>query len=204
MVEYIATRKILLFGLLLAVVLSSFYILDFKAAQSETQTNSRVNAYSSGNPIIDFPGRIYLYVEGDDSISEFCRESLEFELKKAGMEVVVADDVDEKYDSQALLVNVSEKGLYTPVYASSDLNILFFYTSTGEDIKYFEQFKEGNVTVVFENPGSGEGEKMIRGDLELQDSTKGVLSLKAYRKHLSEEAARKTVEQFQQQISISP
>lgn len=204
MVEYIATRKILLFGLLLAVVLSSFYILDFKAAQSETQTNSRVNAYSSGNPIIDFPGRIYLYVEGDDSISEFCRESLEFELKKAGMEVVVADDVEEKYDSQVLLVNVSEKGLYTPVYASSDLNILFFYTSTGEDIKYFEQFKEGNVTVVFENPGSGEGEKMIRGDLELQDSTKGVLSLKAYRKYLSEEAARKTVEQFQQQISISP
>ncbi|WP_440947087.1 hypothetical protein ACSAZL_02005 [Methanosarcina sp. T3] len=199
-----ATKKMLLSGLILAVILSSFYVLDFKAAQSETQTNSRVSAYSSGDPGIDFPDRIYLYVEGDNSISKSLRESLEAELEKTGMEVSVTDAVEEKYESQALLVNVSKDGLYTPVYASSDLNILFFYTSTGEGTKYFEQFKEGNVTVVFENTGSGEGEKLIRGDMELQDFTKGIVSLKAYRKHLAEEAARKTIEQFQQQISISP
>jgi len=205
MAENTGTKKILLSVLVLAVILSSFYLLDFKAAQSETQTNSRVSAYSSGDPRIDFPGRIYLYVEGDDSISRSLRESLEAELEKAGMEVSVACVVKEKYDSQALFVNVSKPGwLYTPVYASSDLKVLFFYTSTGEDTKYFEQFKEGNVTVVFENTGSGEGEKLIRGDMELQDSTKGLVSLKAYRKHLAEEAARKTVEQLQQQIGISP
>ncbi|AKB30038.1 hypothetical protein MSSIT_3319 [Methanosarcina siciliae T4/M] len=204
MAQNTATKKMLLSGLILAVIFSSFYVLDFKAAQSETQTNSRVSACSSGNPGIDFPDRIYLYVEGDDSISKSLRESLEAELEKAGMEVSVADAVEEKYDSQALLVNVSKDGLYTPVYASSDLNILFFYTYTGEGTKYFEQFKEGNVTVVFENTGSGEGDKLIRGDMELQDSTKGPVSLKAYRKHLAEEAARKIVEQLQQQISISP
>jgi len=205
MAENTGTKKILLSALILAVVLSSFYVLDFRVAQSETQTNSRVSAYSSGDPRIDFPGRIYLYVEGDDSISKSLRESLEEELEKAGMEVSVAGAVEEKYDSQALLVNVSKpEGLYTPVYASSDLKILFFYTSTGEDTKYFDQLKEGNVTVVFENTGSEEGEKLISGDMDLQDSTKGLVSLKAYRKHLAEEAARKTVEQLQQQISLSP
>jgi hypothetical protein len=205
MAENTAVKKISLFVLILAVVLSSFYVLDFRAAQSETRTNSAVSAYSTGDPQIDFPGRIYLYVEGDDSISKSLRESLGAELEKEGMEVSVASAVEEKYDFQALMVNVSKRdGLYTPVYASSDLNILFFYTSTGEDTKYFEQFKEGNVTVVFVNTGSREGEKLIRGDIELQDSTKGIISLKAYRKHLAEEAARKTVEQLQQQISVFP
>lgn len=205
MTENTGTKKILLSGLILAFVLSSFYLLDFKAAQSETQTNSRVSAYSSGDPRIDFSGKVYLYVEGEDSISKSLRKNLEAEMEKAGMEVSVAGTVEEKYDSQALFVNVSKPDwLYTPVYASSDLKILFFYTSTGEDTKYFEQFKEGNVTVVFENTGSGEGKKLISGDMDLQDSTKGLVSLKAYRKHLAEEAARKTVEQLQQQISLSP
>lgn len=201
MAENTGTKKILLFGLALAVIISSFYILDFKVAQSKTQTNSRVGAYSSEDPMIDFPSRIYLYVEGNDSISKYLCESLEAELEKAGMEVSVAGAVEEKYDSQALFVNVSRDGFYTPVYASSDLNVLFFYTSTGAGTKYFEQFKEGNVSVIFENTGSGEGEKFVHGDME---PTKGLVSLKAYRKHLAEEAARKTVEQLQQQISLSP
>jgi hypothetical protein len=205
MAENTAAKKILLSVLILVVALSSFYVLDFKAARSETRANSVVSAYSTGNPQIDFPGRIYLYVEGEDSISKSLRESLESELEKADMKVSVTDAVEEKYDSQILLVNVSKHdGLYTPVYASSDLNILFFYTSTGEDTKYFEQFKEGNVTVAFVNTGFREGEKLIRGDMELQDSTKGIVSLKAYRKHLAEEAAKKTVEQLQQQISVLP
>lgn len=205
MAENTAMKKISLFVLILAVVLSSFYVLDFKAAQSETRTNSVISAYSTGDPQIDFPGRIYLYVEGEDPVLKSLRESLGAELEKAGMEVLVADAVEEKYDSQVLFVNISKHGgIYTPVYASSDLNILLFYTSTGEDTKYFEQFKEGNVTVVFENAGSQKGEKLIRGDMELQDSTKGIVSLKAYRKHLAEEAAKKTVEQLQQQISVFP
>lgn len=205
MAENTGTKKILLFGLALAVIISSFYILDFKVAHSKTRTNSRVGAYSSGDPMIDyFPSRIYLYVEGDDSISRYLNESLEAELEKAGMEVSVTGAVEEKYDSQALFVNVSRDGFYTPVYASSDLDVLFFYTSTGTGTKYFEQFKEGNVSVIFENTGSGEGEKFVHGDMELQDSTKGLVSLKAYRKHLAEEAAKKTVEQLQQQINLSP
>ncbi|MDD3247719.1 MAG: hypothetical protein PHF18_12850 [Methanosarcina sp.] len=205
MAENTAAKKILLSVLILAVALSSFYVLEFKAARSETRANSVVSAYSTGNPQIDFPGRIYLYVEGEDSISKSLRESLESELEKADMKVSVTDAVEEKYDSQTLLVNVSKHdGLYTPVYASSDLNILFFYTSTGEDTKYFEQFKEGNVTVAFVNTGFREGEKLIRGNMELQDSTTGIVSLKAYRKHLAEETAKKTVEQLQQQISVLP
>ncbi|MCQ1534223.1 hypothetical protein FTO70_00630 [Methanosarcina sp. KYL-1] len=196
-------KKILPGILILAVVLSSFFVLDFKAAKSETRTNSMISAHSTHEPEIDFPGRIYLYVEGDEALSEPLGEYLRAELEKAGMEVSVSRTFEEKYDSQALLVNIAEpEGLYTPVYASSSLNLMFFYTSTGEDTLYFEKFKEGNVTVDFR--GSRKGEKLIDGELELQDSTRGLVSLKAYREHLASEAAKKTVEQLQEQIRDIP
>jgi hypothetical protein len=188
------TNRIFFPVLALTVVLSSFYILDFKAAQSETQSNSVVSTYSTGDPQIDFPGEVYLYVEGDDSISISLKENLGAELEKTGMDVSIANTFEEKYDSQALLVSVNKYGgFYTPAYASSNLNILFFYTTTGKDTKYFEQFKEGDITVVFENTGSQEGEKLIRGDMELQDSTKGLISQKAYQKYLASEAAKEIV-----------
>jgi hypothetical protein len=195
------TKKILLAALILAIVLSSFFVLDFKAAKSETRANSRIAAYSTGEPQIDFPGRIYLYVEGNDVLSGFLREKIRAELEKVGMDVEDAESFEEMYDSQTLLVNVRKsEGLYTPVYASSSLEIMYFYSSTGEDTIYFEKFKEGNVTVRFVNTGSGGGEKLADGELELQDSTKGIVSRKAYRKHLAEEAAKNIVDQLQQQI----
>lgn len=199
------TKKIFLALLVFAVILSSFYILDFRAAQSKTQANSGVSTYSSDNPEIDFPGRIHLYIEGDDALIGHLKEKFREDLEAVGMEVIVVDAVEEKYGSQALLVNVTEDDwLYTPVYSSSKLNLVFFYTSTGEDTKYFEQFKTGNRTVVFTNDGSLRGEKLMDGKIELQDSTKGIVSLKAYRKHLAEEAAGKTVEQLLQQVSVFP
>jgi predicted RND superfamily exporter protein len=205
MIENKSTKWILLAVLILIVFFSSFYILDFKAANSNTQDHSVVSAYSTGDLHANFSGRIYLYVEGEDSIANLVRDSLKAELNKAGMEVSIVDGVKEKYDSQALLVNVSEqKGLYTPFYASSDLSILLFYTSTGEDTKYFEQFKEKNVTVVFTNSSSLEGEKLVRGDIELQDSTKGLVSLKAYKKHLASEAAKEIAGKLEQNIRPLP
>ncbi|HII01912.1 TPA: hypothetical protein HA351_09795 [Methanosarcinaceae archaeon] len=199
------TKKILLTVLILAVVLSSFFVLDFKVAKSETRANSRIAAYSTGEPQIDFPGRIYLYVEGNDVLSGFLREKIRAELEKVGMDVEDAETFEEKYDYQALLVNVREsEGLYTPVYSSSSLELMYFYSSTGEDTQYFEKFKEGNVTRVFKNTGSQEGKKLMDGELELQDSTKGIVSRKAYRKHLAEEAAKNIVDQLQQQIRDIP
>jgi len=201
MAKNAVTKRTFFAVIAFAFVLSSFYVLDFKAAQSETQTNSVVSTYSTGDPQIDFPGKVYLYVEGDDFISKSLRENLGTELEKAGMNVLIVDAVEERYDSQALLVNVSKhEGLYTPVYASSNLNILFFYTTTGKDTKYFVQFKEGNITVFFENTGSREGEKLIRGDMELRDSTKGLISEKAYRKYLAAGAAKEITSKLEQNV----
>lgn len=205
MIENAVTKKIFFAALALTIVISSFYILDFKVARSETLIDSAVSAYSTGDPLIHFPGKVYLYVEGDDSVSKTLREKLAAELEKAGGHVSIAEAFEEKYDSQALLVNISKhKGLYTPFYASSDIAILFFYTSTGEDTKYFEQFKEGNITVIFKNTGSRNGEKLIRGDLELRDSTKGLISQKAYREHLASESAKEIVSRLEQNIRKSP
>ncbi len=205
MVEDSMMKRTLLVLLIMTVVLSSFFVLDFKAAKSETRANSQIASYSTGEPRIDFPGRIYLYVEGDDALSGFIREEIRAELEKVGMDVEEAGTFEEKYDSQALLVNIREsEGLYTPFYASSSLKITYFYTSTGEDTIYFEKFKEGNVTVRFVNTSLREGEKLMDGELELQDSTKGIISMKAYRKHLAEEAAKNVVDQLQTQIRDIP
>lgn len=67
MSENPATKKILLVMLVFAVLLSSFYILDFKVSQSDTQANSVVSSYSSGNPELDSSERIFLYIEGDSA-----------------------------------------------------------------------------------------------------------------------------------------
>ncbi|AKB76944.1 hypothetical protein MSHOH_0461 [Methanosarcina horonobensis HB-1 = JCM 15518] len=199
------TKKVLLTLLVFAFVLSSFYILDFKASQSETQANSGVSAYSSGSPEINFSGRIHLYIEGDDALTVHLKEKLEENLRAAGMEVIIVDTIEEKYDSQALLVNISRNNwLYTPVYASSNLNLVFFYTSTGKDTKYFEQFKNGNKTVVFVNDSSVNGQKLMDGEIKLQDSTKGLISLKAYKKHLASEAAKEVVDMLEQNVRNLP
>lgn len=128
-------------------------------------------------------------------------EKLRKDLEAAGSKVVIVDSVEEKYDSQTLLVNISiDNWLYTPVYASSSINLVFFYTSTGEDAKYFEQFKGGNKSVVFMNDGSTQGKKLMDGEIKLQDSTKGLISLKAYKKHLADEASGEIVKQLQAQL----
>ncbi|AAM30632.1 hypothetical protein [Methanosarcina mazei] len=198
-------KKILLVFFVFALLLSAFYALDFKISQSETHVNSGLSAYSSGSPELNSSGRIYLYTEGEDALSVNLKEKLKEDLEAEGMEVIAINSIEEKYGSQALLVNVSrDKWLYTPVYASSNLNLAFFYTSTGEDTKYFEQFKNGNESVIFVNDGSGKGKMLMDGKIVVQDSTKGIISLKAYRKHLAEEAAGKTVEQLLQHINKLP
>lgn len=201
MFENPVKKKIFLIILVFAIILSSFYILDFKAAWGETQANSVVSSYSSGNPEPDFSDRIFLYVEGDDSLTVDLKSKLRKDLEAAGAEVVTVNKVDKKYDSQVLLVNISrDKWLYAPVYASSNLNLVFFYTSTGEDTKYFEQFKEGNKSIVFMNDGSTQGKKLIDGEIKLQDSTRGLVSLKAYKKYLATEASGEIVKQLQAQF----
>ena len=74
-------KKILLIMLVFAVILS-FYILDFKASRSNTQANSVVSSYSSGNPEFDFSDQIFLYVEGDDSLTVDLKEKLRKEKKR--------------------------------------------------------------------------------------------------------------------------
>lgn len=127
MFENPAIKKIFLFMLVFSVILSSFYILDFKVSQSDTQANSVVSSYSSGNPQFNLSDQIFLYVEGDGALKTDLREKLTKDLEAAGSEVVIVNKVDKKYDSQALLVNISKDNwLYTPVYASSTPNLVFF------------------------------------------------------------------------------
>jgi len=100
MFENPVKKKIFLIILVFAIILSSFYILDFKAAWGETQANSVVSSYSSGNPEPDFSDRIFLYVEGDDSLTVDLKSKLRKDLEAAGAEVVTVNKVDKKYDSQ--------------------------------------------------------------------------------------------------------
>ncbi len=74
MKEIIVNRRLFLAVIILTIIFSSFYILDFKAAKSETKANSMVSSYSTSNPQIDFPGRICLHIEGNDYFSKSLRK----------------------------------------------------------------------------------------------------------------------------------
>lgn len=97
-------------------------------------------------------------------------------------------------------MNVRAGGLYTPFYARVEPEVVFFYTSTGSDTEYFVKYKNGSQSVSFVNKGpedegsDGEGskgrDKLVFGELEMQDSTRGLISKKAYRRFLACEISK--------------
>jgi hypothetical protein len=71
---------------------------------------------------------------------------------------------------------------WTPVYASAGVVTRIVYASDG-DLSWRED------TVVKMGRNDGGPQVRVRGDLELKDTTRGVVSRPAYHRHLSQQIA---------------
>lgn len=187
-------RRLKIAALLLVVLVgsaSALLLLDFRAATSVTQTHSQVRRYSAGDFQIDLAGGLYVYVEGDDDLARELRSQLAEKLRQQGIQVFEADALKEEYDRQTLIVTLLDRKLsYNPFYPSASLESLFVYSSSG-DSTYFESFKTGEPVVHLST-----GQLLIVGKSTLNDTTKGVISIKAYQRYLAEGIANIIIQEL--------
>jgi hypothetical protein len=78
---------------------------------------------------------------------------------------------------------------YNPFYPSARVETIFYYSPSG-NTSNFEDYKDG--WPLFSR-GSG---MYLAGRLELTDATKGIISIKAYRKYLAEEIVKNIIQQL--------
>jgi hypothetical protein len=186
-----AVASILVFVIVVCSA-SAFLFLDFKVATSETVVNSEVGTYRSGQLEIKLASELHVFVEGEGGLTEELKSTLTEKLRGRGVEVLMSESLKEKYGRQALLVALlDEEVSYNPLYTASALEVLFFYSSDG-NTTYFDAFKSGEqVTVEI-----GLGNLLMKGTLTLADTTRGVISLKAYHRHLAEEAVENIIQRL--------
>ena len=191
------TSFFLLSLIIIATIASAFMFSDFKLSTSNTGINSQESTCSTGDAVIDLSEGVCLYIDGNDRLSEAISNEIEEKLRQEGKGVFRVKELENRYDYPALLVSVSsEKVSYIPFFPSARVNVVYLYSSTGET-KYFNKYKDGETPVV-RFFGYSNGEVLKEGELEINDFTKGIISLKAYQNHLAENVASNIIESLVQ------
>lgn len=179
---------ILVFVLILIVVISSFIFFDFGLYQSETVANQQMETFSANEPEIDLQ-ILYLHVVRGDPTSNALEKELKKNLQKS-REVQSFINLKEDFDGPVVAAKVLHTDIfYTPFYSQADVNVLFFFSSSG-NTTYFQKFVKAefggeNVPVIFH---SQQGPQLIvKSKIKVTDTTYGVFSMKGYHSHLAEE-----------------
>ncbi|ADI74701.1 conserved hypothetical protein [Methanohalobium evestigatum Z-7303] len=195
--SFITSKNMLIFLLVVVVVISAFLLLDFKAATSQTNSNTQSNSYSTNNTGINFSKEVFVYIDGNGSISKGMGSEIIKGFNNAGMQISQIDEFKNKYQKPVFIVTIRNSDiLYTPFYSTASIEAFYFYSSKG-DTKYYKGFKKGeNPTVRFYSNESKNGEYIKQGALSMKDSTKGLISLNAYTNHLEKNLATNIIKSF--------
>ncbi len=187
---------------IIAVFIAAFLFLDFRAATSETKIESNVNNASANAPLdslkVNSSGGLYVYVMEDDDLTQELRHSLTNKLRENGNSILEANSLEKNYDRQILIVALRDRKIsYNPFYPSARVKTIFYYSSSGNTTN-FKDFKDGKSFVsYFEKSGM-----VLDGQSELRDTTKGIISLKAYRKYLADEIVKNIIQKLPSQQDI--
>ncbi len=196
-------KKIVVFlALILIVVIFSFIFLNFGLYRSETIANQQVESFSTNEPEVELQN-IYLHVVRGDPIGNELEKGLKEELQQSG-EVRSFINLKEEFDGPFVGAKVLRTDVfYTPFYSQAEVDVLFFFSSTG-NTTYFQKFVKAefggeNVPVVF---NSQQGAQLIvKGKINVRDTTYGVFSIKNYHSHLTEEITKR-IDRNIEEISI--
>ncbi|MFP3909908.1 MAG: hypothetical protein ACOC5L_00020 [Halobacteriota archaeon] len=183
---------VVVLGLVLIIAITSFVFLNFGLYKSETVTNQQMESFSTMEPEVDLSQTIYLHVVRGDPIGNALEKELKEELQRGG-EVKSFINLEGNFDGPAVAAKVLRTDIfYTPFYSHADVDVLFFFSSTG-NTTYFPKFVRAefggeNVPVIFH---SQEGPQLIvKSKIKVKDTTYGVFSLKGYHSHLAEEITK--------------
>ncbi|HNR44442.1 MAG TPA: hypothetical protein PKH80_04680 [Methanofastidiosum sp.] len=164
----------------------SLFTLNYKISKSDTKLNELTSRYSSHNYEIDNSDILYLYLEDRETLGKYLESSIINNLEKEGYTVEIVQEFKDNYGNQTLLVSLPEKNIkYNPFLPTSRIRMLSYYSSSG-NTKYFNDFKNENTpSVVFEAEEGYQGELFIVSKIYLENNSRGILSLNAYREDLA-------------------
>jgi hypothetical protein len=197
------TIRLTLFGIILmagvALAALLFWTMDFHASQSQTQAQHTLSTSTVSNPdhtILVEEGIVIQTVgTGIDLMDTRLSQELteRFRLDLAADKVTLGN---ESSGGPILWIEISECSIrWTPFRSSADLTVEVFYASDGD-----LSWRYANGTVM----NGDQPAVHSRGKLQLTDHTQGVISRKAYQKHLSAQIAAEVYRMMQQPLFNPP
>lgn len=201
----IKRTALLILALVLVAVVIAFVCLDFNESRSETTGDIKTASLVRGQAAINLTDGFYLFIvsaDDDDGIVNELNKTLISMLNELGAECVCAeilqeDELTDRYDAQVLVVDLSERDVsYMPFYATANLTAFSFYSSNG-NISW--RTKEDPVVMIMAESEEG---LWMRSKINKSDSTRGIISLKAYEKHLADEIAKVVINELERHKNI--
>ena len=196
---------LLILALVLVSVVIAFVCLEFNESRSETTGDIKTASLVRGQAAINLTDGFYVFIvsaDGDDGIVKELNKTLISMLNELGAECVGAeilqdDELMDRYDAQVLVVDLSERDVsYMPFYATANLTAFSFYSSNG-NISW--RTKEDPVVMIMAESEEG---LWMRSKINKIDSTRGIISLKAYEKHLADEIAKVVINELERHKNI--
>ena len=196
---------LLILALVLVSVVIAFVCLEYNESRSETTGDIKTASLVRGQAAINLTDGFYVFIvsaNGDDGIVNELNKTLISMLNELGAECVGAeilqdDELTDRYDAQVLVVDLSERDVsYMPFYATANLTAFSFYSSNG-NISW--RTKEDPVVMIMAESEEG---LWMRSKINKIDSTRGIISLKAYEKHLADEIAKVVINELERHKNI--
>ena len=195
--------------IVVAIVSAAFVSLDFNfdVSTAETTGDIQTASYVKGEAGINLTNGFYVFVvsaDGEDGLVKELNKTLIFMLNEHGAEcvgggIVQDEELKDRYDAQVIIVDLFDRKVsYTPFYSSANLTAFSFYSSNG-NVSW--RSKEDPVTFVM--PESEQG-LWMRSKIRRVDKTRGIISLKAYEKHLAEEIAKAVIDELDMYKNVKP
>jgi len=196
---------LLILALVLVAVVIAFVCLEYNESRSETTGDIKTASFVRGQAAINLTDGFYLFIvtaDGDDGIVKELNKTLISMLNELGAECVGAeilqdDELTDRYDAQVLVVDLSERDVsYMPFYATANLTAFSFFSSNG-NISW--RTKEDPVVMIMAESEEG---LWMRSKINKIDSTRGIISLKAYEKHLADEIAKVVINELERHKNL--
>ncbi len=188
-----------IYFLIIAVVViagvgCSFLFMDFGASRSETSVNSMAAKFEWGEEEAKVSGDIHLYVDGGEEFDSVLGDELERELEGIAWRLIEVAKLKDEFDGPLVAVTVIWDDIdYTPLYSRAEMNVLYFFSSSGES-EYFKKFKReksGGKDVIVRHNCSKGPQIIKKGEISLRDTSYGIFSLRYYKRHLADRIASK-------------
>ncbi|AFV22307.1 hypothetical protein Mpsy_0094 [Methanolobus psychrophilus R15] len=193
-------KTLILFSLILLIAFTVTF-LDIGAYKNENSSDSAISAYSSGNATSISSGDIILYLPPEEGMEVRMEKELVKAFENLGYSVTFTDELKDDYGSQFAFVNVLDtRILYTPVYSSSDIDVIFGYSSSGKTQYLDVEGLDERRTVVFSSNGTDGYQLLVQGNICFHDETKGLFTYRSYHNHLADEVARSVAQALDSQI----